>query len=76
MDEQQLGELIGTVRAIKENTDKIPQLALSVALHESRISNMEPKVEQHERTTQRAFGISAVCGIMASMVVSFFRNPH
>ncbi len=72
MDDQQLGELIGTVRAIKENTDKIPQLAISVALHEARISDMEPKVEQHETNVRRA--LVACCVSLAGIVASLFRS--
>ncbi len=74
MDEQQLGELIGTVRAIKENTDRIPQLAVAVALHEKRLSDLEPKVEAHERTTQRAFGIAAITGLIAGSISYVLRN--
>jgi hypothetical protein len=74
MDERQLGELIGTIKAIKENTDKIPALALSVAVHEEKIKKMEPKVEAHETTTQRAMGISAFCGAMAGFITAMVKG--
>lgn len=74
MDDQQLGELIGTVRSIKENTDRIPDISITLALHEARIAAMEPKVEQHEKTTQRAFGIAAICGTLAGIIGSLVRS--
>lgn len=70
MNERQLGELIGKVNAIKENTDKIPSMAISVALHEGRLNVMEPKVNSHEATAQRAMGLSAAIGI----IVGFLSN--
>lgn len=74
MNDKQLGELIGKVNAIKENTDKIPAMAISVALHEARLNTMEPKVERHETVAQRAMALSAVLGIAASIAVSMVRN--
>ncbi len=74
MDEQQLGELIGTVRAIKENTDKIPNLLVDSALHASRIAAMEPKVDAHETMAQRAFGVAVVTGAIAGFCSSLFRG--
>lgn len=74
MDERQLGELIGKVNAIKENTDRIPNMATSLALHDARLSALEPKVERHETMTQRAIGISAIFGILAGVLTSIFRN--
>ncbi len=74
MDEQQLGELIGTVRAIKENTDKIPQLAIAVAIHEEKIKDMEPKVERHETTSQRALAAASISGVLAGIMASIYRS--
>lgn len=68
--EQQLGELIATVREIKKNTDKIPDLSVAVAIHAEKISKMEPKVEAHEATAQRAFGISAVTGLVGGILTA------
>lgn len=74
MDDQQLGELIGTVRAIKENTDKIPDMATTLALHEVRISKLEPKVEDHEKMAQRSIGVSAIFGALAGIVTAMVGN--
>ena len=74
MDDQQLGELIGTVRAIKENTDRIPQLAIALAVHERRITDMEPLVASHEKTSQRAFGVAMVGGLIAGSISYVLRS--
>lgn len=73
---QQFGELIGAVRAIKENTDKLPELATLVAVHENRINELAPQVKEHEKTTQRAFGIAAVVGILSGLVAGLIRIGH
>ena len=74
MDDQKLGELIGAVRAIKENTDKIPQLSIMLAVHETKIATMEPKVERHESTAQRAMAVAGITGILAGVFSSIFRS--
>ena len=74
MDDQQLGELIGTIKAIKENTDKIPDLAIAVAIHESKINIMMPKVENSEINMRRALG--ACCLSMLGIIASLFRGLH
>lgn len=74
MDERQLGELIGTVRAIKENTDKIPNMTVALAEHQLRINAMEPKVERHENANQRAVGIASMFGVISGIAATFLRN--
>lgn len=75
MDEMQLGELIGTVRAIKQNTDKIPDMATKIALQEAIIMDMKPKVERHESSAQRAVGVAAIFGILSGFVTKLFNFP-
>jgi hypothetical protein len=76
MDDLVIGELIGTVKAIKENTDQIPDIAKLVAVHDDLIKKMYPKVENHEKTTQRAIGISFFVGGIAGLVTDWFRGTH
>jgi len=68
--DHQMSELIATVRAIKENTDKISALTISVAVHEEKIKKMEPKVEAHETTAQRALGVSAFAGLLGGIITA------
>lgn len=67
MDDKQIGELIGKVNAIKENTDKIPDMASMLAVHESKISQMLPKVDAHESSIQRAYGIAGLTGLVGAV---------
>ena len=73
MDEQAFGELIGTVKAIKENTDKIPAAMTSIAIHEVQIQAIIPLVRAHEKIAQRAL---IVCGIFSSAAVIASRMFH
>lgn len=74
MNDKELGELIGKVNAIKENTDKIPNMAIAVALHEGRINEMQPKVERHETVAQRALALCALMGITAGIIATMIKN--
>lgn len=74
MDDKEFGELIGTVKSIKENTDKIPDISVKLALHEARISAMEPKVDRHETTAQRAIAVSGLFGIIAGIISSMIKG--
>lgn len=72
MNEQQLGELIGKVNAIKENTDRIPDISISIALHEQRLSALEPVVKNHETSVRRV--LVACCMGLIGVVTSLFRG--
>lgn len=78
MDEKEFGKLIGKVNAIKENTDKIPELAIAVAVHENEIKSIKPKVARHEKSAQRAIGFASffgiISGILATMAKSLFHS--
>lgn len=65
MDAQQEGALLEQVKAIKDNTDKIPDMAAMLAVHESKLNSLTPKVETHEVYIQRASGVAAIVGIAA-----------
>lgn len=64
MDEGQLAALNEKVNAIKENTDKIPDLAITIAKHQVRLDAMEPRVQEHEKVAQRALTLSAITGLI------------
>lgn len=68
IDAQEFGELVATVKAIKESTDKIPDLAIQVAVHETKITNMEPAVGRHEKSMQRSIGASAVFSFIGTLI--------
>lgn len=78
MDNIQLGKLVGMMEEIKKNTDKIPDLAVKVAVHETRLNSIVPKVEAHEISAQRAIGVSGACGtifgIVAGVLTSMVRG--
>jgi hypothetical protein len=65
MDDQQSGELIGKVNSIKENTDRIPDMAALLAVHESKINQIMPKVEAHEAMAQRALTVAGIAGLVS-----------
>lgn len=60
MDAQQEGALLEQVSAIKENTDKIPDMATMLAVHESKLNALIPKVSSHETSIQRAYGVAGL----------------
>lgn len=68
MDDKQIGELIGSVKAIKENTDKIPNMASMLAVHESKLAQMMPKVDAHESSIQRAYGLAGITGVIGAIL--------
>lgn len=76
MDDKQIGELIGKVNAIKENTDKIPDMAAMLAVHDSKINDMKPKVEAHESSIQRAYGIAGITGLIGAVFSYVIGSRH
>jgi hypothetical protein len=74
IDDQKFGELIGTVNSIKENTDKIPDLATRLAEHEIRIAAMEPKVANHETIAQRSLTVAAIAGAFTGILSWIVRD--
>lgn len=76
MDDMRFGELTGKVDAIKENTDKIPDLCVQLATLKLRTDRLEPLVDKHEKTTQRAVGMAAVSGVLASAATWLFKNAQ
>lgn len=66
-DKQTLAALTEKVDAIKANTDKIPDMTTMLAVHEFRINAMTPKVESHESSIQRAYGIAGFTGLIGAL---------
>jgi hypothetical protein len=76
-NDQQFGELIGTVNSIKENTDKIPDIAVRLAEHELRLTAIEPMVRSHEKIAQRSMAVAAIAGSLTGLMSWMFRgNTH
>ena len=68
MDAKQEGALLEQIHAIKENTDKIPDMATMLAIHEVKINALIPKVASHETSIQRAYGVAG----LVTLVGGFF----
>ncbi len=74
MDDQQLGELIGTVRAIKENTDKLPAALTTLAIHDVQLKAIIPMVKQHEKMSQRALMLATLISTGIVVAAEVFRK--
>jgi hypothetical protein len=56
---QELGQIQGILSQIQKNTDKIPDLIVSVQKHDVALDDMQPSVADYVRNKQRAIGIGA-----------------
>ena len=74
MDDQQLGELIGTVRAIKENTDKLPDALTLLAVHDVQLKTLIPLVRTHEKITQRALMLAVVVSTAVTVLSEMYHR--
>jgi hypothetical protein len=76
MDDQAFGELIGKVNAIKENTDKIPDMATSIALHDAALKWMTPLIVRHEKQYWMTAGVTGLCATLFAVLEAYLWYAH
>ena len=74
MDDQQLGQLMERVAAIKENTDKIPAALTTLAIHDLQLKSLVPMVKQHEKMSQRAMMLATLISTAIVIATEVFRR--
>ena len=66
----QLGQLKATLDIVHKNTEQIPGIVTRVALAESAITDMKPKVDRHDNTHQRAIGASLLSSALFTTILA------
>lgn len=68
--EQEVGRLAGLLESQTQKLDKILDLVPTVAKHEEKHADLEknylPKIEEHEKKINRAYGAAAVLALVGS----------
>lgn len=67
-NDEKIGRLLQAVETIEENTKSLPHIAAMIEIHDAAIKDMKPKVEEHERASQRAIGVAAVFGALSGIL--------
>lgn len=71
-----IGELQGSLKEIKKNTDKIPDLASGLQIAQNNIKDMKPKVERHQRVMLFGSGVMAVFSVAWTAALAWLEGGH